>query len=134
MDVIKRFKQGQSVAERQALIYKIAEEQKADTETVIETLKDSGVCAGVGRCKRCSKCYPIYLSEYCAECEKYLAHQEELGKVHEVIIEYQLQQNSAKKASLIRQLIELDMEREKLRRELDHGSYGKDRDRSTLKS
>ena len=113
------------------MIYKIAEEQKADTETVIEMMKDKGICAGVAICKRCGKKYPVYLSEYCHSCDGYLKEMRKYGDLHKKCLEFGLKSCSIRKANCIRQMVELDLEIQKLKEELKaYGEDGTERDYS----
>lgn len=120
--MIERFMKSKSAAERQALIYKMAEEQHCDTETIIEILRSKGESAGVGTCKLCGKKYPLYLSEYCYSCETEILRRKLNGDTHKKCLQYAIERCAARKLAAQRQIVELDLKILELKEELK--AYG----------
>ena len=92
---------------------------RSDEETIIEALRDHGLCVKVAECKRCRRVFPAYISPYCYECEQILKRRKELKKLNKAILEFEIKRNATRKKELIREMISLDLELERLKEELN---------------
>lgn len=104
--------------DRAQAIHDLAKMSESDEETIIEVLKDKGICVKVARCQKCGRAFPMYLSPFCYTCEGVVKQRRELGKLNDAIIEYQIKKNATKKHELIMEIIRLDLELARLKEEL----------------
>ena len=97
--------------DRRAAITQIAQATRSDEETVVEVLRQEGLFVSHERCARCGKVFEAFLSPYCPRCDIEKRKEEQ----RRGWIEYQIMKNEQKRASLLRQMIVLEVENKKLR-------------------
>lgn len=76
----------------------------SDSETIIQVLKDHGLCVRYGKCARCGFDSMLYFTKYCTECEDAIALEKSL---------------SAKVLSMSRKISALDAELKVLKGMID---------------
>lgn len=111
-EICSRFRHAK---DKQTQIIILANLAEIDKETVIEILKDHGLCVMKAKCNKCGKRFDRYLTPICPECmdkaDRIKAEKEELRR----LAEKKILKNEALRLSLLRKIAVIDIDNKRCR-------------------
>lgn len=81
----------------------LAELTDTDKETIIEILRDNGLCVRMGRCKVCGKTGEMYLNNVCKDCQMEKSRRAVRENTRKSVIMFQIKQKEQRRRGLMRE-------------------------------
>lgn len=111
-EICERFRHAK---DKQTQIIILSNLADIDKETVIEVLKDHGLCVRKAKCRKCGMQFDKYLTPICPDCldkaDRMKAERDERRRA----AEKKILQNEALRLSLLRQIAAIDIDNKRCR-------------------